>query len=169
MELPPAKDRGRELEVQHFEDTPDTPGWLRDWVYSQFPITYDAEGTDLTRQWEGFVFHHPPHQEAQLWCEKAAGHAQKGIISVLLLPAVFNSIYWRQVVYRHAAEIRVLACPLKKPGAKKQIVSQMALVIFAQREEADKGNMPPIFVTEPETWKQNYYKRQRNMARFGAQ
>lgn len=161
-----ADERGREREP--LEDTQLTPAWLREYVYGEFPITIDAEGSSLMDKWiPGLVFHHPPHDEAQLWCEKAAAEIDNDVISVLLLPAVFNSIYWRSIVYKKAAEIRILACPIKLPGKKKQIVSQMALVVFAKREPEHKELMPNIFVVEPENWKDNYYKRQRNLARFG--
>lgn len=147
-----------------FVDTPTTPKWIREFVYGDFPITTEAETLGLTAPWHGFCFAHPPHDEAELWCEKAASEADKGVFSVLLLPAVFNSLYWKQYVYPFATEIRMIACPIKKPGARKQIVSQMALVIFAGREGEEK--YPPIFVVEPENWRQNYYKRARNLARF---
>lgn len=151
-----------------FDDTDVTPGWIRDFVYGEFPITFEPifqRDAPLIQNWEGFSFAHPPHDEAQMWCEKAAAEATKGNFSVLLLPAVFNSIYWRTVVYKTAAEIRVLACPIKRPGQKKQIVSQMALVVFADKIPDLK--MPPVFVVEPENWESVYYKRQRNLARFG--
>ena len=163
------RDREEEVvEVLKFADTSGTPGWVRDYVYSQFPITFEPGETPgfvgLTGEWQGFSFVHPPHEEAQLWCEKAVAEHKKGHISVLFLPAVFNSIYWRQVIYPHATDVRIFACPVKRPGQKKQIVSQMALVLFAGRDGDEK--YPPIFIVEPEEWEQNYYKKPRNRARF---
>ena len=162
--------RPLEEERLPFLDTPSTPGWIRDWVYREFPITFEPNETPnfvpLVQTWQGFSFAHPPHEEAQLWCEKAVLESQKGNNSVLLLPAVFNSIYWRSVIGPGATEIRILGCPIKRPGAKKQIVSQMALVIFAGREGIEAGQWPQIFVVEPEQWETKYYKRARNLARF---
>lgn len=152
-----------------FEDTTNTPGWIREWVYSDFPITFEpdteANFLPLIHAWRGFSFAHPPHDEAQLWCEKAAEEAKKGHWSVLLLPAIVNSIYWRTVVLPNALEIRIIACPIKKPGKNKQIVSQMALVIFADRTQPPT-EMPPVFIMEPPEWETKYYKRPRNLARF---
>ena len=173
-------DRKRERD-EPTEDTSTTPGWLVDYVKADFPITFyplleqekDAENFNaLINDWQGFCFAHPPHAEAQLWCEKAARQAEQGVFSVLLLPAVFNSVYWREVVYRKATEIRVFACPVKMPSKKKQIVAQMCLVVFAgpslHHQHAQEGELayPPIFPVEPNGWESHYYKRARNQARF---
>lgn len=164
----PVEEVEKRVAAPPFEDTDVTPGWVRDFVYGEFPITFEPifqRDAPLIQAWEGFSFAHPPHDEAQLWCEKAAAEAANQHFSVLLLPAVFNSIYWRTVVYPCATEIRVLACPIKKPGQKKQIVSQMALVVFA--DKAADHILPPVYIVEPENWEAVYYKRQRNLARFG--
>jgi hypothetical protein len=170
MEDPGNLKRQIEAEELPFADTTTTPGWIRTWVYREFPITFEPLETEnfipLVQGWQGFSFVHPPHEEAQLWCEKAVLESQKGNPSVLLLPAVFNSMYWRGVIYPGATEIRILACPVKRPGAKKQIVSQMALVIFAGRDGLGERDNPPIFVVEPQDWETKYYKRARNLARF---
>lgn len=84
------------------EDTETTPGWIRDYVNSLFPCDFDplefAYASDtyepFIEDWRGFSFCHPPHADAQLWVEKAAVEAEKGNFSVLLLPAVFNAVYW---------------------------------------------------------------------------
>lgn len=162
--------REREEEVLEYSDTQRTPGWLRAWIGSQFPITFEpfeqADFIPLVQEWQGFSFAHPPHSEAQLWCEKAVAESKKGHHSVLLLPAVFNSIYWRSVVLPCATDVRILCCPIKLPGKKKQIVSQMALVVFAGRDADDEGHPAPIFAIEPDGWENNYYKLARNRARF---
>jgi hypothetical protein len=156
-------------------DTDTTPGWIRDYVDEDFNITFDpldfAAGNPnfnpLVDAWTGFSFVHPPHAEAQLYCEKAAREATRGNFSVLLLPAVFNSVYWRECVYKTATDIRVFTCPVKMPGQKKQIVSQMCLVVFAGRAPEDVDvPYPPVFPVEPSNWQQHYYKRKRNLARF---
>ncbi len=70
-------------------------------------------------------------------------------------------------MYPKSTEIRVFTCPVKLPGAKKQIVSQMCLVIFAGRNEEEKDlPYPPVFPIEPAGWESHYYKRARNRARF---
>lgn len=172
MQNPEGEQPGQQKrERQVFEDTEHTPGWLKTYIFSKFPITHDAEGTALPVEWpsDGFVFQHPPHDEAQLWCEKAVRETAKGTVSVLLLPFVCNSIYWRTVVYPGAAELHILTCPIKKPNAKKQIVSQMCLAIFAKTERnaaTEEGKYPPTFFLEPDDWESNYYKRPRNHARF---
>lgn len=61
----------------------------------------------------------------------------------------------------------MFACPIKLPGKKKQVVSQMCMVIFAGRTPEEKDlPYPPIFVVEPAGWDTHYYKRARNRARF---
>jgi hypothetical protein len=154
------------------EDTETTPGWIRDYANSLFPIDFDPlefaysndEFEPFIHDWKGFSFVHPPHADAQLWVEKAAIEANKGNFSVMFLPAVFNAVYWREVIYRHATEIRVFVCPVKLPGKKKQIVSQMCLVVFAGAIEG--AEYPPVFPVEPTGWENHYYKRPRNRARF---
>jgi hypothetical protein len=172
-ENPPNRGEKREL-VAH-DDTESTPGWLRDFVDQDFNITFEPqiytqikkEYQPLLHDWAGFSFVHPPHAEAQLWVEKAIKESEKGNHSVLLLPAVFNACYWRDGLYQKATEIRVFTCPIKMPGKKKQIVSQMCLVIFAGRNEEEKDlPYPPIFPIEPGGWETHYYKRPRNRARF---
>lgn len=155
--------------VQH-EDTERTPGWLRDYVDEDFNITFEPENElaePLDQPWQGFSFAHPPHAEAQMWCEKAAREARRGAWSVLLLPAVFNSVYWRQVVYPNATEVRVFTCPIKMPTAKKQIVSQMCFVVFAGTAEREADYPYPVmYPMEPTGWERHYYKRRRNLQRF---
>lgn len=161
------------VEVVHHPDTERTPGWLRDHVDVDFKITFDPENQledPLNSDWQGFSFVHPPHSEAEMWCEKAAMEAVKGNFSVLLVPAVFNSCYWRKTIYPCATEVRMFTCPIKMPNAKKQIVSQMALVVFAGTGNREEGYpYPPMFPIEPANWQEHYYKRFRNRARFGHQ
>ena len=169
MEGPEEMESAGEKRV--YQDSERTPGWLRTYVGEDFNVTFEPEDSlmnPLADDWQGFSFAHPPHAEAQLWCDKAAKEAEKGHHSVLLLPAVFNSVYWREIVYRHATEVRVFTCPVKMPHAKKQIVSQMCLVVFAGTAGRDPAYpYPPVFPVEPTNWRENYYKRQRNMLRFG--
>ena len=149
-----------------------TPEWLVDYACQDFPIDFYPEAdleTPLIKSWRGFSFVHPPHAEAELWVKKAVLEMHRGNHSVLLLPAVFNSVYWREIVYPQATEIRVLTCPVKLPGAKKQIVSQMSLVVFAGRSPGEELSLPPIYPVEPPMWRDNYYIRARNRARFSAE
>jgi len=106
-----------------------TPVWLKEFITSEFPCdfepcaqTAEAEFDGLQSDWRGFSFVNPPYSETQLWVEKAVTEQKKGNFSVMLIPAVFNSVYWREVVYPHASEIRVFTCPIKFTGQKKQIV-----------------------------------------------
>lgn len=148
-------------------DTPHTPGWILDYVQNEFPINH--EPLDILTPWKGFSFKHPAHEEAQLWVQKAVSEASKGNHSVLLVPANFNSIYWREIVYRNCTDIRILVCPFRRPCAKKPVNCQMALLIFAGRPEEEMNQCCPIFAIEPAGWEEHYYKRARNKARFTIQ
>lgn len=164
-------DKKREREVKPSPTIERTPQWLVDYVNEDFEISFYpqlVEGANpLDLPWRGLTFVHPPHAEAQLYCQKAAEEAEKGVKSVLLLPAVFNGVYWRTIVYPKAAHIRIFTCPIKMPGAKKQIVSQMCLVYWDKKErEEEKSLYPPIYPVEPEGWEAQYYKRARNRATF---
>ncbi len=147
-----------------------TPQWLKDFIYEEFPCDYDPCPVDpkengLLVDWHGFAFCNPPYSETQAWVEKAAHEATKGNFSVLLVPAVFNSVYWRETVYQSATEIRVFKCPIKFEGFKKQIVTQMCLLVFAAEHGPENGD-PPVSLVEPPNWADHYYKRRRNQVRF---
>ena len=160
-------------DVDELPEIEGTPPWIVDFVLAEFKKIYafpqNQFENPLEAEWEGFSFAHPPHSDAQLWCEKAATEAKKGHFSVLLLPLVCNSCYWRDIVYKEATEIRIFTCPIKMPGKKKQIVSQMCLVVFAGNEREDPENpYPPLWPIEPTNWKDAYYIRKRNKAQFAS-
>ncbi len=142
-----------------------TPEWLKNFIYDEFPCDTDRSADGLEPgDWTGFTFVNPPHSEAQAWVEKAAEQASKGNFSVLLIPAVFNSLYWREIVYPNASSIGVFKCQIKFEGHKKQVVTQMSLVSFV----ADAGNDgdPVVTLLEPVGWEDHYYARKRNKMRF---
>lgn len=141
-----------------------TPEWLKAFIYDEFPCDNDASADGLNRDWHGFTFVNPPYSESQAWIEKAALEASKGNFSVLLVPAVFNSLYWREIVYPNATSIGIFKCPIKFEGHKKQVVTQMSLVSFV----ADAGNDgdPVVTLLEPDQWADHYYARKRNKTRF---
>lgn len=146
-----------------------TPDWIIEYLQKSYPIDYDPcpenpHEDGLKVEWKGFAFVNPPNSECQVWVEKATIEASKGHFSVLLIPATFNSVYWRELVYPNATEIKILTCPIKFQGQKKQLATQMALVTFASQDGND--GMPLISVIEPAGWEKYYYKRRRNMARF---
>jgi|GEM_PF-3159161 len=162
-----------------------TPAWLKEYIYSEFPCDYDPCPVDpkedgLKVDWQGFAFCNPPYSETQAWVEKAALEASKGNFSVLLVPAVFNSVYWRETVYQSASEIRIFKCPIRFEGFKKQIVTQMCLLVFAGMficatkscltyfiaEHGPENGDPPVVMIEPPNWGDHYYKRRRNQVRF---
>jgi len=158
----------RELEEVTFEDDEHTPGWVKNFAYREFEITEDVSKKPLVEEWSNFVFAHPPHDEASLWCEKAANETQKveGKGAVLFLPVVFKSNYWRDYVYPFAAEVRIFTCPIKLPGSKKPLVPDMAFIVFAKRPEEFKDAMPGIFPIKPMGWEDAYYKKARNKKKF---
>ena len=140
-------------------DTTDTPEWLKEYIFDQFPCDFtpcvagpeNPNFNGLSDDWQGFSFVHPPYSETQAWVERAAAQADRGNFSVVLVPANFNSVYWRETVYQNATEIRVFICPIKFNGHKKQIVSQMALVAFGGRTAEEKlAGFPPVCLIEPE-------------------
>jgi hypothetical protein len=168
-------DRKRKFQPQTTgsADNVTTPDWLLDYVMQEFPmITSDPcpqepEQDGLAVEWDAWSFVNPPCSECQTWVEKAVSEAKNGHFSVMLIPATFNSVYWREIVLKNATEIRIFACPIRFDGQKKQVVTQMALVVFAA--QYGNGGVPLISVIEPTGWQAHYYKRKRNMARFSGQ
>lgn len=172
LQVPPAK---RMLSSDGGVEHATTPQWLLEYICSEFPCDFDpcalqenAAFDGLRDHWQGFSFVNPPYSETQAWVEKAAREAEDGNFSVLLIPAVFNSLYWRETVYSHASEIRIFTCPIKFTGYKKQIVQQMALVVFAGPSDGENGDLqhPPVTLIQPPNWEDHYYKRRRNQTRF---
>lgn len=156
-------------------DQDTTPQWLRDYVAQNFPVTFNpvekAGFSGLMEPWpagnEQLCFVNCPFADAQLWIEKAKKELKRGAASIVFVPAVFNSLYFRESVYPHASEIQIFTCPIKQPGKNKQLVAQTCLVVFAAREEdALADRFPSVILVEPEGWEQGYYKRARNQARF---
>lgn len=157
-------------------DNTTTPQCVHEYVTQHFPITHNPvthpNSNGLLDHWpvgEECSFVNPPFSDAQLWIEKAKREAQRGAASVLFVPAIFNSLYFRESVYPYASEIRILTCPFKIPGKSKQLVAQTALVVFAARDpETVVNGFPPVYLVEPESWADDYYKRPRNRSRFSA-
>jgi len=154
-----------------------TPQWLREFVAKNFPITFNAvEEPDfegLTESWptgpDQLTFANPPFADAQLWVEKAAKELAKGAASVLFVPFMANSTYFRDTVYKHALEIHILKCPIKQPGKSKSVVSQTSLLVFVARDKDVPPNSDPnVFLVEPAGWSEEYYKRPRNRSRFAS-
>lgn len=95
-----------------------TPEWLVDYACEDFPIDFYPEAdleTPLIKSWKGFSFVHPPHAEAELWVKKAVMEMHRGNHSVLLLPAVFNSVYWVSSLY--------LCASSRHPGCRRHVHS----------------------------------------------
>jgi len=153
-------------------DNAKTPLWLLNYLYENFNISNDPcpleEERDLDfdglkEDWTGLSYVHPPHSETEAWVKKAAEQVKKGHFSVLFVPFIANSLYWREFVYPNVSEIRVLKCPVKLEGDNKQLTNQMCLLIFAAEFV---GADPVVHFIEPEGWKNTFYKRQRNADRF---
>jgi len=158
------------------EETPfDAPPlWISDYVAHNFPgVDIVTSPLYLTHPWAEWSFLFPPMSQAHLYIAKAVKELQKGHNSILLVPATFNSSYFRELVAPNAAEIRILTCPLRLDAKKTKTVHQMCFIVFAPKFEGDEEAGLPA-VTEPfismleiDGWKDQYYKRQRNRKKFG--
>lgn len=177
LENPTEPEGKREREETRHADEDLTPGWVLDFLDEDFPITFkpaqlareNPKYQPLKHPWKSFAFAHPPNSECEAWVRKAAAEQKVDHFSVLFVPAMFNAGYWREVVYACATEIRVLTCPVRLPGKKKQEAQQMAVVVFGPKteEQTDSPQYPPVFPVEPSNWREGYYKRARNRERFG--
>jgi len=153
-------------------DNVETPNFILRYVLEHWPQVSDdpcplePEEDGLKIEWGDWSFVHPPHSECQQWVEKAVDEAQKNHFSIMLIPAAFNSLYWRESIFPFASEVRILTCPLRFQNQKRQVATQMALVVFAA--PGRRHGQLPILTAEPDNWQQAYYKRQRNRDRSGA-
>ena len=110
-----------------------TPQWLRRFVEENFPKHFnpveESGFSGLTDDWpagpEQLSFANPAFADAEIWIRKAAREFQKGAASILFVPAVLNSVYFRESVYPFASEVILFTCPIKIPGKNKQIVAQV--------------------------------------------
>lgn len=97
-------------------DADSTPQWVRDYVAQNYPVTFNPVEhpgfSGLVQPWpagnEQLCFVNCPFSEAQLWIEKAAKELKRGAASILFVPAVFNSLYFRESVYPLASEIQII-------------------------------------------------------------
>lgn len=116
---------------------------------------------------EKLSFVNCPFADSQAWIEKAVRELEKGAASILFVPAILNSVYFRESVYPRAAEIHFFTVPIKCPGKEKQLPVQTCLLIFAGRDpEIPDKSYPLLFRAEVEGWEEEYYKRPRNKSRF---
>ena len=149
------------------------PQWIRDWIFGEYPCDFEplsafGRAAGLQVPWHGLSFVFPPLNDTQAWVEKAVREQAYGRYSILLVPAVFNSVYWRETVYQKVSDIRILTCPIRLDGAKKGVTTQMSILVFAAPPSADEERLqPPMSLVTPDGWADNYYKRRRNQARFG--
>ncbi len=147
------------------------PDWLKQQVFALFPCKFEpllVYGPDngLKMAWQDVSFAMPPANECHSWVRKAVKEQAKGNFSILLVPATFNAVYWREDVYSNVSEIRILTCPLKLPSSKrtKAVIAQMALLVFAAKDpNEDYSKLTvPITIWEPTGWASNYYKKDNN-------
>lgn len=151
-----------------------TPQWIMNYVMEEFgcdfdpcPVGYEDGGVPdgLAMEWPGVAFVNPPQASCQAWVQKAVEQQSHQHYSILLVPFNAKSLYWREIVYPNATEIRIFKCPIRFDGHDKQQVTEMCLLRFAA-EHGPNGGEPLLSLIEPEGWQEGYYKRQRNALRF---
>lgn len=150
-------------------DTWETPGWLFARLDREFGFKLDAAAAPynakldrycvdgLADDWEDPTYCNPPYSRPGDWVAKAATEAERGITSVLLIPASTGTGWWFDYVVK-ADEIRFLRGRLKyeKAGIPHYPARfDSAIVVFRPPTARGWGSGPRVLWVDykPETVK----------------
>ena len=117
----------------------ETPDWLLERLHAEFGFDFDpcpaswhpgCEWSGLEVAWGACTYVNPPFDACEAWLRKGAAEQARGKTSVFLIPARPWTIYWRDVVWEYASEVRILDQTVAFKGYKEQLPTALALVIF---------------------------------------
>jgi len=124
-----------------------TPDELLEVLRDEFGVLFDpcplrgrgkrgANGLECSWKTRGdkLVFVNPPYSETQRWLEKGVAELkQRGVQSVFLIPARLWRVYWFELIYPHATEVRIIKGGVRFKGFDAGAPMGSALVIFRRR------------------------------------
>jgi len=94
-------------------------------------FTIDDDG--LKQPWSGVVWCNPPFVGVWSWCEKAIIEQQRGVTSVLLVPADTWRAEFHDLVLPNVSEVRFVRGRVKFHGMKHALRLPLLLLVFRRK------------------------------------
>lgn len=124
-------------------DSVGTPKELFHELDEEFHFTFDPCPFTLRPKWDGLRiewgknnFVNPPYSNIAAWLKKGVIELKKGKLSVFLITAKTNTLYWKEYVVPYASEVRFITERIKFNGYKKGFPLALSLVIFDPKKIA---------------------------------
>lgn len=110
---------------------------FKEQIYKKYKINFDPcpyqckKFDGLKIKWKSRNFVNPPYSNIRKWIEKALHERKKrNCRSVFLLPVRTGNLYWHELIFPHAKNIRFLRKGVYYEGYDKPAPFDSALVIF---------------------------------------
>ena len=117
-----------------------TPDWLLARLHDEFHFDFDPcpnswtphcgwSGLDIP--WGRCTYVNPPYDACAEWLSKAVHELHtRGVTSVFLIPTRPWTNYWKEHVWPHASEVRILDSTVAFKGYTTKLPTSLCLVIF---------------------------------------
>lgn len=115
----------------HFDHDPCPMNWEK-----QDPSTRQPDGLLPETEWGDCSFVNPPFSHIKKWIVKGLEESRKGKTVVFLLSARINTKYWKELVWKHACEVRLLSGFISFKGHDKPLPIPMSVVIYDTRRKS---------------------------------
>ena len=100
------------------------------------PLNAVAERTHPSGEWGQRNYVNPPFRDGKRFLEHNVSQLASGKLSVFLLPANFDTIYWDRYVYPYATDIRWLNSKVRFRGYDKPFPATLVLIEFDPNKPA---------------------------------
>lgn len=142
-----------------------TPDWLMERLHAEFAFDFDPCPSDwrpgcgwsgLEIDWGSSSYVNPPYDSCGDWLAKAVRERQtRGCGSVFLIPFRPWTVYWREWVWPHASEVRLLDHTVAFKGyGDKRLPTALCLVVYyaplAPLRVLDRFSRPARLLVVPE-------------------
>lgn len=125
-----------------------TPKALYDHLDKEFhfdfdpcPLERDEKVDGLKIDWGKCNFVNPPYSDIPLWLQKGVKEMEKGKKSVFLITARTQNLYWHDIVFPKASEIRFMKRGIVFDGFERAFPVGLAIVIFDPQKSVSKWNL----------------------------
>ena len=132
-----------------------TPKYFYDALNKEFKFDFDPcplggkdnlESDGLKIEWGKTNFVNPPYSDIKSWIFKALQELLKGKKSVFLITAKTGSLYWHDLIFPFASEIRFLKSTIIFGNHTKPFPVPLALVIFDPKSlKNNPGTVKPEY------------------------
>lgn len=77
----------------------------------------------------------PPFSEIPIWIEKGLKELEKGKLSVFLIPVRSGQLYWKNLIFPNASEIRFICGRIKFDGFDRGLPIPICVVVFDPKKK----------------------------------